>query len=396
MGHPPFGHVGEETLDKLMINNGGFESNAQTLRLLTKLEKKYQIDGNLMIGKNRKDTRVGLNLTFRTIASILKYDSKIPESKNDRDQYNKTNNMNKKFFKGYYKSEEDVVNKIKKNVLKESPKYIKNEFKTIECQIMDIADDIVYSTFDLEDALKAKFLSPFSILFASKNMLERVKDKVNENLQCDLTTTEIRDILFGLFGRFYEMDNMMDILRKRLPNEKDFDFNDTHKFPGYVKIITASAYNTSQLISQDGHLRTDLTSGLIGKFIRGVKLDAFNNECPPLSKVSLYDPISKEIEVLKRLTYESQIMSPNLKIYDYAGKDIIENIFKILNKKGNHELLPMDFRDVYLAVEGSEKDRTICDFIAGMTDQYAIQFHSKLTSRKPGSFFMPTKSTTLS
>ena len=72
LGHPPFGHYGEKTLDEEMKDYGGFESNAQTLRIVTKLEKRHLIpETQLGISKEGKDKRVGLNLTARSIAAIL-------------------------------------------------------------------------------------------------------------------------------------------------------------------------------------------------------------------------------------------------------------------------------------------------------------------------------------
>jgi len=83
LGHPPFGHTGEAALDACMKLNGGFEGNAQTLRILSKLEKrmwtvdewKLEYEG---FDNSERDRRAGLNLTFRTLASILKYDNEIP------------------------------------------------------------------------------------------------------------------------------------------------------------------------------------------------------------------------------------------------------------------------------------------------------------------------------
>ncbi|UIJ97414.1 dNTP triphosphohydrolase [Rhizobium leguminosarum] len=72
IGHPPFGHNGERALDDKMKLYGGFEGNAQTLRILSRLEKKAKyeapVDG---------DIRAGLNLCFRTLAAVLKYDTEI-------------------------------------------------------------------------------------------------------------------------------------------------------------------------------------------------------------------------------------------------------------------------------------------------------------------------------
>ncbi len=84
IGHPPFGHNGEAALDELMADSGGFEGNAQTLRLLCRLEKKQTEEFPLKVDRpvpvlNGNDIRLGLNLTSRCLASVLKYDSCIPK-----------------------------------------------------------------------------------------------------------------------------------------------------------------------------------------------------------------------------------------------------------------------------------------------------------------------------
>ena len=90
----------------------------------------------------------------------------------------------------------------------------------------------------------------------------------------------------------------------------------------------------------------------------------------------------KEVEVLKHFSYQALIMSPMLKIAAFRGKDIITNIFDALSKREDGTLLmPEDYRTLYEGFAGpSEKKRTICDFIAGMTDDYAIRYYSRLVS----------------
>jgi len=77
LGHPPFGHNGEAALDECMKGVGGFEGNAQTLRILSRIEKKRTEDWPPAEFKNGQDLRRGLNCTFRSLASVLKYDRLI-------------------------------------------------------------------------------------------------------------------------------------------------------------------------------------------------------------------------------------------------------------------------------------------------------------------------------
>jgi dGTPase len=170
LGHPPFGHNGELALDRCMIESGGFEGNAQTLRILARLEKKATSDksGN-GVTPDGEDLRFGLDLCMRTMASVLKYDRPIPKRRSLETYAHPE--------KGYYESEAEIVQQIKEQVLRGAP--FEGKFKTIECQIMDVADDIAYSTYDLEDAFKAGLLTPMDLLAAPKRLLEKVVAEVN-------------------------------------------------------------------------------------------------------------------------------------------------------------------------------------------------------------------------
>ena len=145
LGHPPFGHNGEVALDTCMSAHGlgGFEGNAQTLRILSRIEKKRTKGLPAVEFIDGQDMRAGLNLTYRTLASILKYDKKIP-----------VREKGARVEKGYYEEEAALVREIKEHLT--GIKGYTEPIKTIECQIMDIADDIAYSTYDLEDAMKAE------------------------------------------------------------------------------------------------------------------------------------------------------------------------------------------------------------------------------------------------
>jgi len=135
LGHAPFGHSGEYALNERMRNHGGFEGNAQTLRILCRLEKKLdslptQLDENKKPIWFRKgeEHSVGLNLCYRTLASVIKYDKQVDPAKNNDGP-----------DKGYYEEEANVVSRIKSALLGEKAR---RKLKTIECQIMDMADDI--------------------------------------------------------------------------------------------------------------------------------------------------------------------------------------------------------------------------------------------------------------
>ena len=127
LGHPPFGHNGEEALASIAADFGGFEGNAQSFRLLVRLEAKT-VDGD---GKS-----VGLNLTRASLDGATKYP--WPRSQNPR-----------KF--GDYDDDIEVFNWMRTGAPVDK--------KCIEAQIMDWSDDCAYSVHDLEDAIFANQIS---------------------------------------------------------------------------------------------------------------------------------------------------------------------------------------------------------------------------------------------
>ncbi len=114
---------------------GGFEGNAQTQRILSRLEKRQTVPlgdaTDFVEFADGKDLRAGLNLCFRSLAGVLKYDNPIPLIARDP-----------KLSKGYYASEQGLVVQIKKAVLGDAYATYDGPFKVIEMQIMDLADDI--------------------------------------------------------------------------------------------------------------------------------------------------------------------------------------------------------------------------------------------------------------
>ena len=130
LGHPPFGHNGEEALHKASLDIGGFEGNAQTFRLLTRLESKTIRDGRSL----------GLNLTRATLDAATKYPWAF-------------DGKNPKF--GFYEEDKEIFDWVRLNA--------KSQTKVFEAQVMDIADDIAYSVHDIEDAIYGQHFSPLAL-----------------------------------------------------------------------------------------------------------------------------------------------------------------------------------------------------------------------------------------
>ena len=121
LGHPPFGHNGEEALARIAESVGGFEGNAQSFRLLTRIEAKTVDNDGLS---------VGLNLTRATLDAATKYPWSALEN-------------SRKF--GVYEDDQEIFNWVREGA--------PSGKTSMEAQIMDWSDDVAYSVHDLEDAL---------------------------------------------------------------------------------------------------------------------------------------------------------------------------------------------------------------------------------------------------
>jgi len=165
LGHPPFGHAGENVLNDCMYNFGGFDHNLQTIRIISFLENKYY-------------KFYGLNLTLETLDGLIKHNGPM---------FN-------------YKKFNEIVGKdvFKKKInLKRSP--------SLEAQISSISDDIAYNNHDLEDGLRAGIFKfddlidvPFVNIFVEKHkkkLIKRRKEIVINHIVRDMINAMIKDVV---------------------------------------------------------------------------------------------------------------------------------------------------------------------------------------------------------
>jgi dGTPase len=403
LGHPPFGHQGEHELNNLMRYHGGFEGNAQTLRLLCKIEKKIKREtieddaDDYGFDASGADKRMGLNLTARSLAAILKYDKLIPIHAKQANSEIHTENKDAEVIKGYYDTEKETVEEIKRLLSRNNGNVI---LKTVEMQIMDIADDIAYSIYDLEDSLKGNFISSLDLLVDSKSIFHKisqeVNDKLKEKVKIIIDAKDVQNILSGIFDVFSKQVKLLD-----LKFEDVVKLSETGELQ---KLAAGYAYGSSRNLANNGYYRTRLTSWLVGMFIRSVEIDKKSHENPAFWSVNISDShrIVKHlkyhtaiiIEVLKKFTYKYQIESHKLKIVESRGRDIVNTIFKkLLSSDG--KLFPKDYAHLYDAVSKIDDPRVrelqqyriTCDFVASMTDKYAVEFYGRLKSENPQSIF---------
>ncbi len=277
LGHTPFGHAGEEALNNCMKNNGGFDHNIQTLRIVTLLENRYY-------------NFEGLNLSIETLDGLIKHNGPV---------YDKTKIykiLGKNFFK----------NKINFN---SSP--------SLEAQIASISDDIAYNSHDLEDGLNAKLftIKDISNIPILNDIISRNKNKIFKYSQELVLRQIIREIINEM---------VKDVILNTKKNLKIYNIKN-------IKDVYRSKY---PLVSFSKNMR--------------------------LFDISVKNFLKKNMYYHKNVIHKTNL-----------GKKIITKLFLVIKKN------PKKFIKNY-KYKKTNNYRVTCDFIAGMTDRYAINLYNKI------------------
>ena len=300
IGHPPFGHKGEQVLAELMKDRGGFEANAQNFRVIAKLEVKYDVP------------IYGLNLTRAVLDGLLKY--RMPFRKNRR--------------KFYYTDDPDVLEVVKWAAGGHSE-------KPLEAEIVDWADDIAYSVHDLEDGIHAGMITSGRILTKADKVLARAQASEERCTHSDVDWS----------------------FRKVLLCEQGTD-----------ERSRAAA-------------RKQATSGLIGYFL-GVNLASSKSrsrEARHGASLAIPIPLRRRCEILKSLAYELMIDDHRVASLEARAECILSDLFDFYRKPKAASVYPEDFRGMFQrAGTDRQRARVACDFIAGMTDDYAERVYARL------------------
>ena len=217
LGHPPFGHNGEQALAKIAEGYGGFEGNAQSFRLLTRIEAKtVDADG----------ISVGLNLTRATLDAATKY------------PWSETENP-KKF--GVYADDLEIFHWVRKTA---------PEGKTcIEAQIMDWSDDVSYSVHDLEDALVTGQININDL----ENDLPNLFNTAKQDYLSDVTELEARQALDSL-RNLSCWPKEFDRSHRHLAQLKDLTSQLIGRFALAAEKETRAHYGDGDLVRYDANL----------------------------------------------------------------------------------------------------------------------------------------------
>ena len=277
LGHTPFGHAGEEELNKCMKGFGGFDHNIQTIRTVLFLENRYY------------DFK-GLNLTFETLDGLLKHNGPIQNTK--------------KF---------DKI--LGKNFLNKKIKFLSSP--SLEAQIASISDDIAYNSHDLEDGFKSRMfdLEDLMNIPLLKIIVKKHKKKIKK----------------------FSIDLIIRQIVREIINEM-------------VKDII---YTTQENIKK--YKLKNLNDVYVSKY----PIVVFSK------KMNDFDKKIKNF--LRKKMYYHKTVIKNTKM----GKKIIRKLFFSLKKNPDKHINVSKYDNLNMA-------RSISDYIAGMTDRYAINLYNKI------------------
>ncbi len=310
IGHPPFGHAGERTLHSLMKPYGGFEGNAQTLRIITQT----------LFSEGRD----GINPTRALLDAVLKYKTLHAETPDAPNHF-------------IYDDQEKWLDfTLAGNAFPPelAPGRERNAFKSIECQIMDWADDTAYSLNDVADGIRAGFITIAAL----------------------------------------------------------------ERWAGDQALNTEAAAHVEYLCKSIRERRVEARlNRMIGDCIRAASLRPVSNFLSHQTKRHsfelLLDPAVKaRTKLNKQISLDLVFLSPALQQLDHKADVILRKLFGVLAERyitssssGLHLLPPEVERSISEAPDERTRARLVCDWIANMTDAFAFRTYRRLFDADFGS-----------
>ncbi|MEQ9144909.1 MAG: deoxyguanosinetriphosphate triphosphohydrolase [Parvibaculaceae bacterium] len=286
LGHTPFGHAGERALDACMAEYGGFDHNAQTLRIVTKLEERYAAFD-------------GLNLTWETLEGIVKHNGPLLTAATSPD---------------------DLPRAISEYAEKQDLEL--HTYASLEAQVAALADDIAYNNHDIDDGLRAGLFSVEDLL-----AVPLVGDIFREAFDASPTVERgrvVQEAIRALIGSM--VNDLIGETRRRLE--------------------ASGAASAAEVRALDRPLAA---------FSEGMR----ENDA-----------------ALKAFLFERMYRHYRVNRMSSKARRIVENLFGILHAEP--ELLPPEWQEGCDGSRGFRTARRVCDFIAGMTDRFAIHEHRRL------------------
>lgn len=347
LGHPPFGHIAEYVLHKRakahMPHKDGFEGNAQSFRIITRLGQRASGGG-------------GLDLTRQTLNGALKYPwrhwESDPQQKRERQW-------------GYYVSDYDPYKFAREfdETVEGGPVPEENHLalpqKSIEAHIMDWADDLTYAVHDVDDFFRAGLIP--------LNRLIKVGDAEDDELK------RLRDLLQATkavdpkaFAE-WDVEELLDTIRTVAEGNAP---------PGAFR-------HTRDLRRDMRAFGSDLITRYLSEF------EVHDDPGSGTIRLKIAEDAEREVAALKMLVRVYAIQRPGLALVQAGEQRMIEELFTFYYERSEHEPLdggdrrvfPPGVREVLdnTPNEASARARIVTDFIAGMTESVAAELHRRIT-----------------
>ena len=327
LGHPPFGHNGERALDALSDACGGFEGNAQTLRILTRLEaKRLDPDGR----------SVGLNLTRATLDASTKYPwPRGAASAPYGSHADGTRRAVRKF--GVYDDDLPVFTWLREGVA--------GDRRCVEAQVMDLADDVAYSVHDLEDGIVSGKIE--LAWLGSPSARAEVWATVRDWYLPGVEDAELDEAWARLQPVVAWPARSYDGSRAALSALKDLTSDLIGLFCTQVHDATVAAHGDRPLVRHDGDVVVPRGTELAVAALKGVAAHYVMRA-------------DDRVAVLER------------------QREVVSELVALLRLRGPAELAPAFRADHEAAASDAERLRVVVDQVASLTDASALAWHDRL------------------
>ncbi|MEO9682508.1 MAG: deoxyguanosinetriphosphate triphosphohydrolase [Tateyamaria sp.] len=282
LGHPPFGHTGEDALQALMAPFGGFDHNAQAVKIVTALECHYAAFD-------------GLNLTWEALEGIAKHNGPVVGEL--------------PFALAEYDAEHDLE---------------LSTHASAEAQAAALSDDIAYNNHDLHDGLRAGLLD-----------------------EAEVASLPIADAAYAQVDAEYPG---LDPMRRR------------HEALRHVfGVMVADVIETSRSHLADSGAQSVEDIRHLGR-----------------SVIRFSDGVWADLQVIRKYLFTNMYRAPSVMEKRAEVTKVVEDLFPALLARP--ELLPESWQDAVVAAQGDKTTlaRLTADYIAGMTDRFALQEHDRL------------------
>lgn len=286
LGHPPFGHSGEDALQEMMENHGGFDHNAQTLRVVTKIETRYpQFEG--------------LNLAWETLEGVVKHNGPLIEEGENGSSLP----WGFTAYEGWRELE-------------------LHTHSSVEAQIAALSDDIAYNNHDIDDGLRSGILSLDQLMDLPLvgEVFHRCRKQYPDISEDILIHEAVRELIGEMVG---------DVL------------NETRKH------LAESEADSPEAVRA---------------------LD--------IPMVSFSEDMTERLSAVRRFLYANMYLQYEVKRMKEKGKRVVRDLFDAF--LSDPKLLPTQLQHRAQGEGAEPLARVICDYIAGMTDRYAVGEHRKL------------------